>query len=108
MKLKEIGEIEKCTNEGKLIEVLEEIGDKVVFRGYQEEQVILLADKLIKLNILSMEYKTREEILSVLCDMVSHYDILSKINWDRILSVEDQLESDLKEYVTDFFMYEGI
>ena len=63
MKLKEIGEIEKCTNEGKLIEVLEEIGDKVVFRGYQEE---------------------------------------------RILSVEDQLESDLKEYVTDFFMYEGI
>ncbi len=106
MKLKEISEIEKYTDEDRLIEVLEEIGDKVIFRGYQEEQVILLADKLIKLDILSMGYKTREEILSVLCDMVSYYDILSKIDRDRILSVEDRLESDLKEYVTDFFMYE--
>ncbi len=103
MKLKEISEIEKYTDEDRLIEVLEEIGDKVIFRGYQEEQVILLADKLIKLDILSMGYKTREEILSVLCDMVSYYDILSKIDRDRILSVEDRLESDLKEYVTDFF-----
>ena len=106
MKLKEISEIEKYTDEDRLIEVLEEIGDKVIFRGYQEEQVILLADKLIKLDILSMGYKTREEISSVLCDMVSYYDILSKIDRDRILSVEDRLESDLKEYVTDFFMYE--
>ena len=77
MKLKEVSEIEKCTNEDKLIKILEEIGDKVIFRGYQEEKVILLADKLIKLDILSMEYKTREVILSVLCDMVSYYDILS-------------------------------
>lgn len=106
MKLKEISEIEKYTDEDRLIEVLEEIGDKVIFRGYQEEQVILLADKLIKLDILSMGYKTREEILSVLCDMVSYYDILSKIDRDRILSIEDRSESDLKEYVTDFFMYE--
>lgn len=50
-----------------------------------------------------MEYKTREEILSVLCDMVSYYDILSKIDRDSILNLEDRLESDLKEYVTDFF-----
>ena len=103
MKLKEVSEIEKCTNEDKLIKILEEIGDKVIFRGYQEEQVILLADKLIKLDILSMEYETREEILSVLCDMVSYYDILSKIDRDSILNLEDRLESDLKEYVTDFF-----
>ena len=40
MKLKEVSEIEKCTNEDKLIKILEEIGDKVIFRGYQEEQVI--------------------------------------------------------------------
>lgn len=103
MKLKEVSEIEKCTDEDKPIKILEEIGDKVIFRGYQEEQVILLADKLIKLDILSMEYKTREEILSVLCDMVSYYDILSKIDRDSILNLEDRLESDLKEYVTDFF-----
>lgn len=37
MKLKEVSEIEKCTNEDKLIKILEEIGDKVIFRGYQEE-----------------------------------------------------------------------
>lgn len=103
MKLKEIDKIEKCKNEDKLIEILEEIGDKVVFRGYQEEQVILLADRLIRSDILSMGYKAREEILSVLCDMVSYYDILSKIDRNRILSLEDRLESDLKEYVTDFF-----
>ena len=40
MKLKEVSEIEKCTNEDKLIKILEEIGDKVIFRGYQEEQMI--------------------------------------------------------------------
>ncbi len=103
MELKEINKIEKCTNEDKLIEILEEIGDKVIFRGYQEEQVILLANKLSKLDILSMEYKTREEILSVLCDMVSHYNILSKVNRNHILSLKNQLENDLKEYITDFF-----
>lgn len=105
MELKEINKIEKCTNEDKLIEILEEIGDKVIFRGYQEEQVILLANKLSKLDILSMEYKTREEILSVLCDMVSHYNILSKVNWNHILSLKNQLENDLKEYITDFFTW---
>ena len=41
--------------------------------------------------------------MSVLCDMVSYYDILSKIDRDSILNLEDRLESDLKEYVTDFF-----
>ena len=40
MKLKEVSEIEKCTDEDKPIKILEEIGDKVIFRGYQEEQVI--------------------------------------------------------------------
>ena len=61
MKLKEVSEIEKCTNEDKLIKILEEIGDKVIFRGYQEEQVILLADKLIKLDILSWNTKTEKK-----------------------------------------------
>lgn len=40
MKLKEVSEIEKCTDEDKPIKILEEIGDKVIFKGYQEEQVI--------------------------------------------------------------------
>ena len=40
MKLKEVSEIEKCEDEDKPIKILEEIGDKVIFRGYQEEQMI--------------------------------------------------------------------
>lgn len=102
MYLEEISIIERFENEGELISVVEEIGDKVAFKGYQEEQMLALVNALLKLDFLSMKYETREEILSVLCDSVSNYKISSKINWDNISKIAEKLEDDLKEYVNEF------
>lgn len=102
MKPEEISIIEESESEGELIKAAERIGDKILYNGYQEEQVIALANTFLKLNLLSMRYETREEILSVLCDAVSNYNISSKINWGNISRIEDRLEDDLKEYVKEF------
>ena len=40
MELDEIKKIRKCNNENELIEIAEEIGDKIIFKGYEEKQVI--------------------------------------------------------------------
>lgn len=102
MYLEEISIIERFENEDELISVVEEIGDKVVFKGYQEEQMVAVVNALLKLDFLSMKYETREEVLSVLCDSVSNYKISSRINWNNIFKVADKLEDDLKEYVDEF------
>lgn len=102
MYLEEISIIERFENEDELISVVEDIGDKVVFKGYQEEQMVAVVNALLKLDFLSMKYETREEVLSVLCDSVSNYKISSRINWDNISKVADKLEDDLKEYVDEF------
>lgn len=102
MRLEEINIIENFENEDELIKVAEEIGDKITFKGYQEEQVVAVANALLKLDLLSMKYETREEVLSVLCDSVSNYKISTKINWDSISEMTNRLEDDLKEYVDEF------
>lgn len=64
--------------------------------------MLSIVNKLLKLDFLSVRYETREEVLSVLCDAVSNYDIVSKIDWNNIRKVKDRLEKDLIEYVEDF------
>ena len=102
MQLEEINIIVNFENEDELIKVAEEIGDKIAFKGYQEEQVVAVANALLKLDLLSMKYETREEVLRVLYDSVSNYKISTKINWDSISEVANRLEDDLKEYVDEF------
>ena len=80
MELDEIKKIRKCNNENELIEIAEEIGDKIIFKGYEEKQVIALVNTLLGLDFLSMKYSTREEILSVLCDATANYKISKKKN----------------------------
>lgn len=96
-------ELEKLNNHDKnIMEILEEIGDKILFRGYTQEQIICLANELVKINLFSVDYGTREQVLNVLCDAASYYNIHSKVNWSNILSIKDRLEDDLKEYVEEF------
>lgn len=84
------------------METIEEIGDKILFRGYNQEQILSLVNELLKIDLLSVDYGTREQVLNVLCDAVSYYDIHSKINWSNILSIKNRLEDDLKEYIEEF------
>jgi hypothetical protein len=102
MLLREVAQIKECKNENELIKIAEKIGDQIIFKSYEEEQVVILVNVLLELDLLAMKYTTREEILSVLCDAVSNYDVSRKINWDRISSISDKLEDDLKEYIKDF------
>ena len=102
MLLREVTQIKDCKNENELIKIAEKIGDQIIFKSYEEEQVVILVNVLLELDLLAMKYTTREEILSVLCDAVSNYDVSRKINWDRISSISDKLEDELKEYIKDF------
>lgn len=102
MELEELEKLKKCDKEDDLIELAEEIGDKIIFRGYSQEQVIYIVKGLVKINLLSVKYETREEILNVLCDAVANYNIKDQIEWRNILSIKDKLEDDLKEYIEGF------
>ena len=84
MELEELEKLKKCDKEDDLIERAEEIGDKIIFRGYSQEQVICIVKELVKINLLSVKYETREEILSVLCDATANYNIKDQIGWRNI------------------------
>lgn len=102
MELQELKNIRSYNDENDLIRILEKIGDKILAKVYDEKEILALVSELAKADLLSMKYETREEILNVLCDAVSYYDIRSKIKWENILEQKEQLEDDLKEYVKDF------
>lgn len=102
MELEELEKLKKCDKENDLIELVEKIGDIIIFRGYSQEQVIYIVKELVKINLLSVKYETREEILSVLCDATANYNIKDQIDWRNILSIKDKLEDDLKEYIEEF------
>lgn len=89
-------------DESDLLKTAEEISDKIRFRGYNQEQILHLVNELVKIDLLSVNYEIREQILSTLCDAVSYYDICSKVNWSNIINIKDNLEDDLKEYVEEF------
>ena len=102
MELKELEKLKKYNTEVDLIEIVQEIDDKVTFRGYNNEQILSIANEIVKIDLLSVKYETREEILYLLSDIVSYHDILNSVNWENIIGIKDKLEDDLKEYVAEF------
>lgn len=88
-------------NEKRLINILEDACDKVRYKHYTEEEIIIIANELIKINILNLCYDTREEILYFLAEVSMYYNIKSKINWDSILILKNKLENDLQEYIEE-------
>ena len=102
MELKELDRLKKYSTEDDIIKVVQEIDDKVIFRGYNIEQVISFADILVNINLLSVKYEAREEILHLLCDIISYHGKSVGEKWKKIIDIKDELEDDLKEYVTEF------
>ena len=100
----EFNDLEKLKNydtEKDLIKILAEIDDTIVFRGYSKEQVLDLVNEIIKIDLLAVNYDTREEILYLLCDASSYHDISDCVNWASIIDIKDKLEDDLKEYIEE-------
>ena len=52
--------------------------------------------------MLSVKYETREEILHLLCDILSYHGKFIEGNWKKIIDIKDKLEDDLKEYIIEF------
>ena len=102
MELKELEKLKNYNTEVGLINVIQEIDDKVVFRGYNNEQILSIVNEIVKIDLLSVRYETREEILHLVCDIISYHDISNSVNWENIIDISDKLEDDLKEYVVEF------
>ncbi len=102
MELAELNELKKYSTETELIKIAQEIDDKVNYRGYNSEQIFCLVSEIIKIDLLSVKYETREEILHLLCDVIAYYGIIDGIKWEGIIKIKDKLENDLKEYITEF------
>ena len=102
MELKELEKLKNYNTEVGLIKVIQEIDDKVVFRGYNNEQILSIVNEIVKIDLLSVRYETREEILHLVCDIISYHDISSSVNWENIIDISDKLEDDLKEYIVEF------
>ena len=101
MKRNETEKLRSYSNEEELREITEEIGDRISFKGYSREQVVDLVSELMTIDLLSLEYATREDILNVLCDSVLYYDIRNEINFGMLSSIKDYVEPDLKEYIEE-------
>lgn len=101
MELKELERLKKYRTESDLIKIVEEINDKVIYKCYSSQQIISLVNEIIKINLLSIKYETREEILYFLCDVVAYYGLLDGVKWKSVINIKDKLEDDLKEYVAE-------
>ena len=102
MELKELEELKKYDTEADLIKIVQEVDDKVIFRSYNNEQILSIVNEIIKIDLISVKYEAREEILHLVCDIISYHDISSSVNWENIIGIKDKLEDDLREYVAEF------
>ena len=89
-------------NYDDMLKISEEIGDRIRFRGYNKEQLLCLVNELLRINLLSVNYETREQILDTLCDAVAYYNIRNRVNWDSIMSMKGELEDDFQKYIEEF------
>lgn len=101
MELSELKKIKKYRTETDLIKVVKEINDKVIYKRYTSEQIFSLVNEIIKINLLSVKYETREEILYFLCDVVAYYGLLDGVKWESVINIRDKLEDDLKDYAAE-------
>lgn len=102
MELKELDDLKNYCSEDNLIKAVQEIDDKVIYKAYNKEQILCLINELIAIDLLCVKYETREEVLNLLCDIISYYGISNKGSWEKIIDIKDELEDDLKEYVAEF------
>jgi len=88
-------------NEDELLKKLPYIQDYITFRRMSFQDVLLLVDNLLKLDILSFPYTTRELILYIIADAIGHYKIVSLVNLESLISIRANVEEDLKEYIDE-------
>lgn len=102
MELNEIEKLKKYNTEADIIKIAQYIDDGVIFRKYNKKEILCIVNELLKIDLLSIKYETREEILHLLCDVIAYYGILDNVRWEKIITIKDKLEDDLQEYISEF------
>lgn len=86
-------------NEKDLSNTLERIDDEIFFRNLGQIEVLGIIQDILKIDILSLTYTTRESLLNTLCNAVTHYKVNHLVNWNPIKTIRDKVENDLIEYI---------
>lgn len=105
LKKLELQELKNCSKEERLLSLAEQIGDRIRYKAYSEAEACFVVNQLIKHDLLSFSYETREQILYVLSDAVTRYQLYDKVNLTGIFKIQDRLEEDLKEYVKELVKF---
>jgi hypothetical protein len=100
--VKDIIDLSSYQNENELSNIIDRIGDRIRAKEYSAEEVMTLIEHILKLDILTLSYPTRENILNSICEAVSNYKVNSRIDWGDLKRIRAFLENDLKEYVDEF------
>lgn len=101
MMIDDVRKLENCNTETDLIKIIQKISDAIYFKRYNQEQVLSLVNEIIKIDLLSIKYDIRKEILFLLCEASSNYDISDCAYLKSIVDIRSKLENDLKEYVDE-------
>jgi len=88
MELEELKELKQCNTEADLLRLI--------------QQILCLVSEIIGGDLLSIKYETREEILHLMYDVIAYYGFLDGVKWECIIKIKEELEDDLKEYITEF------
>ena len=106
--LKKIEQLSKV-NEDEIEEISAYIADDVRNKLYTLDQVRDIITIFSNLDLTSMRYKTREQILYTISEIVYTYQIKELCDLEKILKLRDYLEDDLKQYVDEMInLYDGL
>lgn len=88
-------------SESELKTVIEEISDMILALQYKTSIVIEIFVQMLTLDLLSYSYEIREQILYVMCNAVGYYDIRHEIDLSKLLTIRNDVEKDLQEYIDE-------
>lgn len=86
-------------NELAVGQTFAEISDRVISKVYSQCEINKILEKIYEMDLFSMKYSTREQILYTLVDIVELYDVKNVINKEFLYQVQQNCEDDLKEYI---------
>ena len=96
-----IDELSKAHEESEIEEISAYIADDVRNEMFSLEQIKNIICIYDKFDLLSLKYKTREQILYTISEIANNYQIKGIIDLKKILETRDLIEDDLKEYVDE-------
>lgn len=67
-------------NELAVEQTFAEISDRVISKVYSQCEINKILEKIYEMDLFSMKYSTREQILYTLVDIVELYDVKNVIN----------------------------